>query len=75
MAAYATALQNVALAGPTLFGQVVNTAAQIAGQSLSENNKKYFVLLILTEAYDSFLLATNTAIDDLAEKEKEKDNN
>jgi hypothetical protein len=29
MAAYASALRNVALAGPTLFGQVINTAAQI----------------------------------------------
>ena len=47
MAAYATALHSVSLAGPTLFGQVVNTAAQIAGQSLSESNK-YFVLLIIT---------------------------
>ena len=33
MAAYARALHNVALAGPTLFGPVINTAAQIAGQS------------------------------------------
>lgn len=48
MAAYASALRNVALAGPTLFGQVINTAAEIAGQSLSYNNNKYFVLLIIT---------------------------
>lgn len=48
MAAYATGLHNVALAGPTLFGQVINTAAQVAGQSLSDNDKKYFVLLIIT---------------------------
>ena len=33
MAAYSSALHNVALAGPTLFGQVINKAAQIAGQS------------------------------------------
>ena len=33
MAAYSSALHNVALAGPALFGQVINKAAQIAGQS------------------------------------------
>ncbi|XP_002512304.2 protein BONZAI 3 isoform X1 [Ricinus communis] len=62
MAAYATALQNVALAGPTLFGQVVNTAAQIAGQSLSENNKKYFVLLILTDGVLTDIQETKDAL-------------
>jgi hypothetical protein len=48
MAAYASALRNVTLAGPTLFGQVINTAAQITGQSLSYTSNKYFVLLIIT---------------------------
>lgn len=48
MAAYASALNNVSLAGPTLFGQVINTAARIAGQSLSYDRSKYFVLLIIT---------------------------
>ena len=48
MDAYARALHNVALAGPTLFGPVINTAAQIAGQSISYNSSKYFVLLIIT---------------------------
>ena len=48
MAAYASALRNVALAGPTLFGQVINTAAEIAGRSLSQDSSKYFVLLIIT---------------------------
>ncbi|KAK9293072.1 hypothetical protein L1049_021056 [Liquidambar formosana] len=42
MAAYASALHNVALAGPTLFGQVINKAAEIAGQSLSLDDNKYF---------------------------------
>ncbi|XP_056166186.1 protein BONZAI 3-like isoform X1 [Syzygium oleosum] len=49
MAAYAGALHNVALAGPTLFGPVINRAAQIAGQSLSYNQSKYYVLLIITD--------------------------
>ena len=49
MAAYASALHNVALAGPTLFGPVINMAAEIAGQSLSyDGRSKYFVLLIIT---------------------------
>lgn len=48
MAAYASALRSVTLAGPTLFGQVINTAADIAGHSISCTNSKYFVLLIIT---------------------------
>jgi len=43
-----SALQNVSLAGPTLFGPVISTAAQIASQSLSNNQQKYYVLLIVT---------------------------
>ncbi|KAI8025124.1 Protein BONZAI 3 [Camellia lanceoleosa] len=50
MAAYASALRNVALAGPTLFRQVINTAAEIAGRSLSQGSNKYFVLLIITSS-------------------------
>ncbi|XP_030521094.1 protein BONZAI 3-like [Rhodamnia argentea] len=49
MAAYAGALHNVSMAGPTLFGQVINRAAQIAGKSLSYNHSKYYVLLIITD--------------------------
>lgn len=48
MAAYASALHSFSLSGPTLFGQVINRAAEIAGQSLSYNHNKYFVLLIIT---------------------------
>ncbi|XVE90162.1 hypothetical protein DITRI_Ditri20bG0055900 [Diplodiscus trichospermus] len=49
MAAYASALHNVTLSGPTLFGQVINTAAQMAGQAVSNDITKYFVLLIITD--------------------------
>ncbi|CAI9780542.1 unnamed protein product [Fraxinus pennsylvanica] len=49
MAAYARALQNVTLAGPTLFGQVIKKAADIAGNSISDNHAKYYVLLIITD--------------------------
>lgn len=48
MAAYNAALQSVALSGPTLFGNVVNKAAEIAAQSLLHTRNKYYVLLIIT---------------------------
>ncbi|TYJ08013.1 hypothetical protein E1A91_A11G045500v1 [Gossypium mustelinum] len=50
MMAYTSALFNVSLAGPTLFGHVINRAAMIASQSLANDAKKYFVLLIITVA-------------------------
>ncbi|XP_028112787.1 protein BONZAI 3-like isoform X2 [Camellia sinensis] len=62
MAAYASALRNVALAGPTLFGQVINTAAEIAGRSLSQNSSKYFVLLIITDGVLTDLQETKDAL-------------
>ncbi|CAO2832693.1 unnamed protein product [Amaranthus hypochondriacus] len=49
MAAYNAALQSVALSGPTLFGNVVNKAAEIAAQSLLHTRNKYYVLLIITD--------------------------
>ncbi|MCL7023051.1 hypothetical protein MKW94_008339, partial [Papaver nudicaule] len=48
MSAYSSALQNYSLHGPTLFGKVINRAAQIAAESL-HNQTKYFVLLIITD--------------------------
>ncbi|XP_030961113.1 protein BONZAI 3-like isoform X2 [Quercus lobata] len=62
MAAYARAIHNVALAGPTLFGPVINTAAQIAGQSISYNSSKYFVLLIITDGVVTDLQETKDAL-------------
>ncbi|KAM4111298.1 hypothetical protein ACJW30_05G056900 [Castanea mollissima] len=62
LAAYARALHNVALAGPTLFGPVINTAAQIAGQSISYNRNKYFVLLIITDGVITDLQETKDAL-------------
>ncbi|KAH9688630.1 protein BONZAI 3 [Citrus sinensis] len=62
MAAYASALNNVSLAGPTLFGQVINTAARIAGQSLSYDRRKYFVLLIITDGVLTDLQETKDAL-------------
>ncbi|KAM0057905.1 putative copine, protein BONZAI, von Willebrand factor A-like domain superfamily [Helianthus debilis subsp. tardiflorus] len=49
MDAYKNALHNVTLQGPTLFGQVINKAIDIAAQSLSTNPTKYFVLLIIMD--------------------------
>lgn len=48
MMAYTSALFNVSLAGPTLFGPVISSAAQIASQSLINGRQKYYVLLIIT---------------------------
>ena len=48
MSAYISALCNVSLAGPTLFGQLIGTAMAIASQSLADNQQKYFILLIVT---------------------------
>lgn len=62
MAAYASALQNVTLSGPTLFSQVINRAADLAGQSLSYNSSKYFVLLIITDGVLTDLQETKDAI-------------
>ncbi|KAJ0013507.1 hypothetical protein Pint_20010 [Pistacia integerrima] len=62
MAAYANALHNVSLAGPTLFGQVINMAAQITGQSLSHDSSKYFVLLIITDGVLTDLQETKDAL-------------
>ncbi|KAI8555828.1 hypothetical protein RHMOL_Rhmol05G0204300 [Rhododendron molle] len=62
MAAYASALHNVNLAGPTLFGQVINTAADIAGHSVSSTNSKYFVLLIITDGILTDLQETKNAL-------------
>ncbi|XP_058752938.1 protein BONZAI 3-like isoform X3 [Vicia villosa] len=50
MDAYSSALHTVRLSGPTLFGPVINTAAQMATESLSSyNSTKYYVLLIITD--------------------------
>ncbi|XP_078158533.1 protein BONZAI 3-like isoform X3 [Carex rostrata] len=49
MGAYSTALHSVSLAGPTLFGPLINRAAEIATHSLSYSQNKYFVLLIITD--------------------------
>lgn len=45
---YTSALFNVSLAGPTLFGPVITAASLIASQSLENNQHKYYVLLIIT---------------------------
>ncbi|XP_031394725.1 protein BONZAI 3-like isoform X1 [Punica granatum] len=62
MAAYSGAIHNVSLAGPTLFGQVINKAAEIAGQSLSYNKNKYYVLLIITDGVLTDLQETKDAL-------------
>jgi len=49
MEAYGSALRSVTLSGPTLFGPVINLAAQMAAETLSSyNSTKYYVFLIIT---------------------------
>ncbi|KAK4751252.1 hypothetical protein SAY87_004734 [Trapa incisa] len=62
MAAYSNALHNVYLAGPTLFGPVINQAAQIAADSVSYNKNKYYVLLIVTDGVLTDLQETKDAL-------------
>ncbi|KAJ4961475.1 hypothetical protein NE237_021385 [Protea cynaroides] len=62
MVAYASALHNVSLAGPTLFGPVINSAALIASCSLANNQNKYFVLLIITDGVITDLQETKDAL-------------
>ncbi|KAJ7945613.1 Protein BONZAI like [Quillaja saponaria] len=62
MMAYTSALLNVSLAGPTLFGHVISNAALIASQSLANGGRKYFVLLIITDGVVTDLQETKDAI-------------
>ncbi|KAM7279200.1 hypothetical protein ACFE04_006334 [Oxalis oulophora] len=62
MEAYASTLHNVTLHGPTLFGQVINKASQIASQSLISDSNKYFVLLIITDGVLTDLQETKDAL-------------
>ncbi|KAK4273514.1 hypothetical protein QN277_021897 [Acacia crassicarpa] len=62
MAAYARALHSVTLAGPTLFGPVINMAAQIAAHSLSHDVSKYYILLIITDGVVTDLQETINAL-------------
>ncbi|KAJ8536117.1 hypothetical protein K7X08_034518 [Anisodus acutangulus] len=62
MMAYMSALHNVSLAGPTLFGPVITSAAHIASQSLTNNVRKYFVLLIITDGVITDLQETKDAL-------------
>ncbi|CAN1167875.1 Protein BONZAI 3 [Linum perenne] len=62
MSAYATSLHNVSLAGPTLFGRVITNAAEIAAQSLSQDHRKYYVLLIITDGVLTDFQETKDAV-------------
>ncbi|XP_074293895.1 protein BONZAI 3-like [Silene latifolia] len=62
MAAYTYSLQNVALAGPTLVGKVIDKASQIAAKSVSQNSYKYHVLLLITDGVLTDLQETIDAL-------------
>eukprot|EP00903_Cladosiphon_okamuranus_P012541 g11743.t2 len=65
--AYSTALNNVQLAGPTLFTEVLQTAMARANRPASQTDQRYDVLLILTDGIindmqqtiDSLVAASN----------------
>ncbi|CAI9113749.1 OLC1v1014416C1 [Oldenlandia corymbosa var. corymbosa] len=61
LVAYVSALYNVSLAGPTLFGPIVTAAAQIASQAVANDQRKYFVLLIITDGVITDLQETKDA--------------
>ncbi|XP_058103562.1 uncharacterized protein LOC131247146 [Magnolia sinica] len=60
--AYASALHNVAFAGPTLFGPVINKAALIASHAVANDQNKYFVLLIITDGVITDVQETKDAL-------------
>ncbi|GJZ71739.1 BONZAI 1-like protein [Tanacetum coccineum] len=62
MSAYESALSNVSLAGPTLFGPVITSAATIAAQSMAAKDDKYYVLLIITDGVITDLQETKDAL-------------
>ncbi|KAG2301162.1 hypothetical protein Bca52824_029813 [Brassica carinata] len=62
LTSYTSALFNVSLAGPTLFGHVINSAAMIASQSLAQGSRRYYVLLIITDGVITDLQETKDAL-------------
>ena len=46
--AYVERIHNVRLAGPTLFGPVINKATSIAQETAARKMRKYYVLMIIT---------------------------
>ncbi|XP_074325136.1 protein BONZAI 1-like isoform X2 [Apium graveolens] len=59
---YTSALFNVSLAGPTLFGPVITAASLIASQSLENTQHKYYVLLIITDGVITDLQETKEVL-------------
>ncbi|CAN7004610.1 unnamed protein product [Brassica oleracea var. botrytis] len=62
LTSYTSALFNVSLAGPTLFGPVIKSAAMIASQSLAQGSRRYYVLLIITDGVITDLQETKDAL-------------
>lgn len=47
--AYSQGIHTIRLAGPTIFGPIIEKAASVAKQATDEEQRKYFVLLIITD--------------------------
>lgn len=47
--AYSEGIHNIRLAGPTIFGPIIEKAASVAKEAADKDPRKYFVLLIITD--------------------------
>lgn len=46
---YEYAIHNCELYGPTIFSKIIDVAAQIASRPTSQQNQKYYILLMITD--------------------------
>jgi len=59
---YRQTLYNVRLSGPTVFAEIVRTAANYANTNVTQEDQKYTILLIVTDGVLNDLAATKEAI-------------
>ncbi|KAJ5073836.1 copine [Anaeramoeba ignava] len=55
---YQFALQQVRLHGPTIFANIIRVAAQFASQQVTQQNQRFFILLIITDGVINDMEAT-----------------
>ncbi|OSX78169.1 hypothetical protein BU14_0118s0020 [Porphyra umbilicalis] len=59
---YRQTLYNVRLSGPTVFAEIVRTAANYANTNVTQEDQKYTILLIVTDGVLNDMAATKEAI-------------
>jgi len=62
ISAYKSALRNVLLWGPTRFAPVIKVVSGYAAKAISQNNQKYYILLIITDGIVTDMRQTIDAI-------------